>query len=461
MIFNVLDYGAKADGITLDSPAVQKAINTCNETGGGTVFFPKGIYVLATVFLKSNVHIEFEEGTDILGALDFYSYEQQEEVDYPIYQDQSHTYFNLAMFVGKNCDNISITGKAKIDMRSIWDEDGVRGESIRHRGPKCISLKECNHVQITDVDINNATDLAIYFAGCNEVDIHDVKMCVYIDGISPDNCKNVKIYHCDVEAGDDGIVFKSSYTLNRLDECRNIKVWDCKVKSRCSAIKFGTETNGGFYDIELSNIDIYDTRITGIAIESVDGAIIDGLTLKDIRMKNTNGLLFIHLGNRMRGPQGREIGEIRNVTLENITAQGPYEPYMCIPHHYFAYKDNDYLQYPWIFHSSETDPENMKKEGRYTGWQLSSNVCGLKDKPLKNITLRNVHFKVAGGVKTYNKHVPDVAPDYPEIYVYGWTLPAKGIYFRHIDGLLLDHVTVESYLPDVREDFVFENVTFR
>ena len=459
-VYNVLDYGVVADAITLDSPAVQKAIDACYENGGGTVFFPKGIYVLATVFLRSNVHIYFEDGTDILGSFDFYSYAQQEEVNYTIYQDQSHTYFNLAMFVGRDCENISISGVAKIDMRSVWDEDGVRGESIRHRGAKCISLRECNNVLITDVYLKNVTDLAIYLAGCNDVDIHDVKMRVYIDGISPDNCKNVKIYNCDVESGDDGIVFKSSYTLNRLDICKNIKVWDCKVKSRCSAIKFGTETNGGFEDIEIDNIEIYDTRITGIAIESVDGAIIDRLTLRNIRMKNTNGHLFIHLGNRMRGPEGREVGEIRNIILENITAEGPYEPYMCIPANYFDYKDNDYLQYPWIFSTTKNKDEKLKITGRNTPWQLSSNVCGLKNRPLKNITLRNVHFNVAGGVTEYERQVPDKAPEYPEIMVYGWTLPAKGIYFRHIDGLLLDNVTVKSYRPDEREDFVFEDVKF-
>lgn len=458
-VYSVLDFGAAADGITLDSPAVQKAIDACCSDGGGTVLFPKGIYVLATVFLKNNVHIHFEEGTDILGCLDFYEYAQQEKVDYPIYQDQSHTYFDLAMFVGKNCDNISITGKARIDMRSVWDEDGVRGESIIHRGPKCVSLKECNNVLITDFDLNNVTDLAIYFAGCNDVDIHDIKMRVYIDGISPDNSKNVKIYNCDVEAGDDGIVFKSSYTLNRLDVCKNIKVWNCRVKSRCSALKFGTETNGGFEDIEIDNIDVVDSRITGIAIESVDGAIIDGLTIKNVRMKNTNGLIFIHLGARMRGPAGREIGEIRNVTLENITADGPYEPYCIMPFNYHSYKRNDYLQYPWIFSSLKNSDEELVKNGRNTPWQLSSNICGLKGKPLKNITLRNVHLKVAGGVTEYSKEVPEKASEYPEIMGYGWTLPAKGIYFRYVEGLVLDNVTVESYRPDSREDFVFENVT--
>ena len=460
-IFNVLDYGAVADGKTLSSPAVQKAIDECSANGGGVVYFPKGIYVLATVFFKDNVHIEFEDGTDILGSLDFYEYEQQEEVPYPIctYQDASHSYFNLAMFVGRNCKNIAITGRAKIDMRSVWDEDGVRGEEICHRGPKCISLRECDDVLICDVDIRNVTDLAIYFAGCDNVDIHGVKMVVYIDGISPDNCKNVKIYDCDVESGDDGIVLKSSYTLGRIDICKDINVYNCRVKSRCSAIKFGTETNGGFEDIVVDNVDVYDTRITAIAIESVDGAIIDGLTVKNIRIKNTNGLIFVHLGKRMRGPEGREIGEIKNVILENITAEGPYEPYTVIPWNYFSHKRGEYLQYPWIYSSANNSDEELVKNGRNTGWQLSSNVCGLKDRPLENITLRNVHLKVAGGVTEYDKEVPDNGPEYPEVMVYGWTLPAKGIYFRHVKGLTMDNVTVESYNPDAREDFVFEDVS--
>ena len=93
-------------------------------------------------------------------------------------------------------------------------------------------------------------------------------------------------------------------------------------------------------------------------------------------------------------------------------------------------------------------------------WQLSSNMCGLPERPIKNLTLRNIHLKVNGGVTEYNKEVPDEAPEYPEIMVYGWTLPAKGIYFRYIEGLTLDNVTVDSFYPDAREDFVFEHVTF-
>jgi polygalacturonase len=453
--YNVKEFGAVADGKTLCTKAVQNAVDYCYMHGGGIVLFDGGRYVLSTVFLKDNVHIEISEGTEILGSLNFYDFAPQEKIDYPIYQDASHTYFDLSMFVGRNCENISIVGKGKIDMRSVWDEDGVRGAEIRHRGPKCIALKECKNVEISGLEIVNVTDLAVYFAGCENVDVHGLKLYVYIDGISPDNSKNVRIYDCDVEAGDDSIVFKSSYTLNRLDICKDIKVWDCRLKSRCTAIKFGTETNGGFENIQIENIDIRETRIMGIGIESVDGAIIDGVYIKNVTMKNVNAPLFIHIGKRMRGPKGRDIGKIRNVTLENITATGPYEPYEIVAWNYDSFKANDFYQDPKIFgRASGFDGTKAVDD-----WQMTSNMCGLKGYPLENITLRNVHLKLDGGVKEYNRNVPETAQDYPEVYVYGRILPAKGIYFRHIEGLTLENVTVETYREDKREDFVFEQVT--
>ena len=457
-IYNVIDFGAIADGETLCTEAVQAAVDTCYKNGGGIVLFDGGMYVLSTIFLKSNVHVRIQENAVILGSLNFYDYAQQEQIDYPIYQDASHTYFDLSMFVGRNCQNISITGKGKIDMRSVWDEDGVRGEAIKHRGPKCIALKECKDVEISGLEIVNVTDLAVYFAGCENVDVHGLKLYVYIDGVSPDNSKNVRISNCDIEAGDDAIVFKSSYTLNRIDICKDIKVWDCRLKSRCTAIKFGTETNGGFENIQIDNIDVRDTRITGIGIESVDGAIIDGVYIKNVKMRNVNAPLFVHVGRRMRGPVGRQIGKIKNVTLENITAQGPYEPYEIVSWNYFSYKAGDTYQEPWNFGRAESFDDTMCANNAESDWQMTSNICGLKDSPLENIVLKNVHLYLDGGVKTYRKDVPENAQDYPEVYVYGRILPAKGIYFRHIRGLTLENVTAQTYRPDVREQFVFDDV---
>ena len=456
MIYNVLDYGAIPDGKTLNSSAVQNAINAASEAGGGTVLFPEGEFVLSTVFLRSNIRIEISKDCKILGSLSFYDYAPEEKLDYPTYQDASHSYFNCSMFVGRDCNNITITGGGTIDMRSVWDEDNVR--NIVHRGPKCIALVGCNNVEISSLGIYYATDLAVYFTDCENVDVFRLKMKVYIDGVSPDNSKHCRIHDCEIEAGDDGIVFKSSYNLNRIDICKDIHVYNCKVRSRCNAVKFGTETNGGFEDILIENIEITDTRITGISVESVDGAIIDGVTIRNVTMQNVNAPIFVHIGNRMRGPEGRSIGRIRNLTLENIVATGPYHEYEIIETYYATYVLDDKIQYPWVY-SGKKNPDYEKLKGnRFVDWQMTSNVCGLVGIPLENITLRNVHLSLDGGVESFNPDVPEGATTYPEVFVYGKILPAKGIFFRHIEGLTLDNVTVTTERPDIREDFVFVDV---
>lgn len=460
MIYNILDYGAVPDGVTINSAAVTKAIDACAEAGGGTVLFPEGVFVLSTVFLKSNVKIEISRGCTILGAPSFYDYEQQEEIDYIAYQDASHTYFHLSMFVGINCDNIAITGGGKIDMRSVWDEDDVR--KILGRGPKCIALKYCNNVEISNLEINNVTDLAVYFAGCENVEIFGLKMRVYIDGISPDNSKNVNIYDCDIEAGDDGIVLKSSYTLNKLGKCENIHVWNCYVKSRCSALKFGTESNGGFENIVFEDCVIYDTRISGISVESVDGAHINNILFRNIKMTNCGGPFFVHIGRRMRGPKGREIGTIKNVTLENITVTGPYVAYPIIALNHMSYVAKDEYQYPWAFWGKWGPHKEEYEELRRNPdvcWQFTSNLTGLPERPLENITLKNVHLSLSGGCQSFDPVVSEEPASYPEIYCYGNILPAKGIYARHIRGLVLDNVTVSTERPDIREEIILDDVT--
>jgi hypothetical protein len=209
----------------------------------------------------------------------------------------------------------------------------------------------------------------------------------------------------------------------------------------------------------MENIQIRETRITGISIESVDGAIIDGITLKNIDMVNVNAPIFIHIGRRMRGPKGRELGKIRNITLENITAKGPYEPYEVIAWNYFSYKDGDTYQEPWNFGIAESfndGEDNMTKD---SAWQMTSNICGLPESPLENITLRNIKLQLDGGVKSVQREVPEEPIcDYPEVFVYGRILPAKGIYFRHINGLTLENCIAETYREDCREEFVFDSV---
>ncbi len=454
-IVSVADKIQGKDGETLCTVAVQKLIDEVASNGGGIVLFPEGRYVLSTLFLRSNVHIVLENAW-LLGSLRFDDYRTDEQVDYPLYQDASHSFFHCSMLVGEGCENISITGSGGIDMRSVWDEKNVR--NMCHRGAKAIALKECKNVRISGISVWNATDLAVYFAGCENVEVDGVKVRAYIDGISPDGSKNVKIQNCEVESGDDGIVFKASYTLNRLSDCENITVNDCKISSRCNAIKFGTETNGDFKNITIENVRISNTRLAGIALESVDGSHIDGIVFRDIYMQNVATPIFVHLGKRLRGPKGTLIGSIANVTFENIVATGKYQPYTTIEWNYASFLQKDTYQEPWNIGVAE-GLTNEQVFTEISPWQITSNVCGLKGYSLKNIRFKDVRLELNGGSKEYNPIVPEEPLTYPEAFVYGRILPAKGIYFRHIDGLSLENVEVSTKYEDVRETFVFDNVT--
>ncbi len=431
--------------------SVQEIIDKMNT--GDVLVFPKGNYILSTVYLKSGITLRLEKGCEILGSENFEDYDRDEKVDYPLYQDASHSFFHCSMFVGENIEDVAIEGDGVIDMRSVWDEKNVR--NMAHRGAKCIALKNCKNVKLVGFTVKNCTDLAVYFAGCENVEVRGLRVKTYIDGISPDNCKNVHIRGCDVESGDDGIVFKSSYTLNRLETCERINVENCEIRSRCNAIKFGTETNGGFSDIAVENVKISDTRLAGIAVESVDGAVVNSLKFKNISMKNVGTPFFIHLGDRMRGPQGRKIGKISNILFENIVATGEYRGYEIMPWNYNSYLADDRMQYPWIIGTAENFNGKNEKNG---AWQITSNCCGLRGFYLENITFKNIVLELWGGAKSISRAVSEKAQDYPEIYVYGTDLPAKGVYFRHINGLTLDNFVVKTINFDVREDFIFDDV---
>ncbi len=449
--YSVLDFGIVPDSDTLITDKLQKMIDAVAQNGGGEIVFPEGAYVLSTVFLRSNISLVLEHAI-LLGSLDFSDYCPDEPVDYPLYQDASHSFFHCSMLVAENCQNISVRGSGTLDMRSVWDEQNVR--NMVHRGAKCIALKNCKNVCIEGLSVLNATDLGVYLAGCSDVEIAKLFVRVYIDGISPDNCHNVKIHDCFVESGDDGIVFKTSYTLNRFEACRDIEVWNCTVKSRCNALKFGTETICGFQNIVVHDCRILDTRITGIAIESVDGATVDGITVKNISMQNVNAPFFVHLGKRMRTPLKENAGSISNITLENITVDGPYEPYDCMPWNYNSFLAGDRRQIPQVFGIAESFDGTQYTEA----WQMTSNICGLPGNPLKNITLRNISMTLHGGVQAYSENVSEEAQDYPEVYVYGRTLPASGIFFRHIDGLQIDDLTVKVLHEDRRPPVVLQAV---
>ncbi len=439
-MFNLIDFGAKADINAVSTVAFQNAVDACEKQGGGTIFVPFGEFVIGTVFLCDNVHFVFEAGAKILGSENLEDFAPREKPEYPLYQDASHSYFDRSMFVAKNKSNITFSGFGTIDMREVWENEPVEGESEwnAQRAVKIFSFKECKDISVTDLTLLHSTDLALYFAGCERVKVRGLTIDVNIDGISPDCCKSVIITDCIIRSGDDGIVLKSSYTLNKIKDCENVVISNCTVTSRCSAIKLGTESNGGFKNVAISNCAIYDTYYGAISIESTDGGEVDGISVSNIVMKNVGYPFFIILSGRLRGPKGTSLGSMKNITVSNITASGPFTPWLA----------------PRITALWE------KGESLWSSQVMPSTITGQPDGKIENVSFSNIFITTAGGGKTEDKSVilPEITKLYPENYQFGDKFPVYGMYFRHVKGLTLNGVTVQTTEKDERNAFAFDDI---
>ena len=436
-MYNVKDYGAKGDGINIDSIGIQRAIDACAENGGGTVFIPAGTYVCGTMHLKSHVHILFEKAALILGSKNIKDFDPLEEnPSNNLYQDLSHSYFHHSLFHADNVHDIAMTGFGRIDMQSEWEvvEDWCRACKI-------IAFKECTDVVIRDLNMKNATDLAVYLAGCEYVTISGLSMAVHVDGISPDCCKNVTISDCFVDSGDDAIVPKCSYTLGRFKDMENLTISNCVVRSTASAIKFGTESNSAFRNITVTGCTIYDTRLKGIALQACDGAVIEGISISNITMRNVGNPLLMMVLNRARGPEGTKVGAIKNVSISNVIITGPYpESYEAT----MAQNAKDYYE------------NNLTIRQDYYPFIMT----GQPDSIIKNISLSNIQFVAPGGGTEEDRdlEVREERTGYPIAMLLADKFPVYGLYARHVDNLKLYNVEFMTEEEDKRDAIRLVNV---
>ncbi len=436
---NVLDFGARSDMHFNSTQAFQAAVDACGETGG-VVYVPFGSYMLATVRLRSHVHFVLEPGAKLYGSLDPDDFDAREDIPYKLYQDGSHSYFHRSMFWAENCEDISFSGNASIDMREVWEKELVPGEGswTGKRAVKIFAFKECRDLVFDGLTLLHATDVALYIAGCENVKVTRLTIDTNIDGISPDCCKNVVISDCVIRSGDDSIVLKSSYALNRKQVCENITVTNCTVTSRCNAIKLGTESNGGFRNIVITGCAIYDTYYAGISVETTDGGDVDGVIVSNIAMRNVGCPLFVILSDRARGPEPCPIGSMKNVLIDNITAVGPYTAFVA----------------PQLSHLAVKDDVVMPEISACT-------VTGQTYKRIENITLSNILLTVPGGGTEEDRRavLPELPRAYPQSDCFGDKYPVSGIYFRHIDELTLRNVRVRTLAPDARDPLGYDDVT--
>jgi len=435
----VRDFGAAGDGKTLDTPAIDKAIDEAAKAGGGTVFFPAGDYLSVSIHLKSNVALHLMQGATILGASskDGYKYDDPEPNEWgdKKYQDFGHSHFHNGLIWGENLENVSIIGPGKIYGKGMSRSD----KQPPGGGDKAIALKLCRNVQIKDITIRKGGHFGILATGVDNMTIDNVKMDTDRDGMDIDACRNVRISNCSVNSPwDDGICLKATYALGEPRPCENITITNCQVsgydegtfldgtfkreekqkyshKTTTGRLKFGTESNGGFKNITISNCIFSYSR--GLALETVDGGLLEDVTISNITMRDiVNAPIYIRLGARMRGPEGVPVGKLRRVTISNV-----------------------------IIHNAPTEQGVL--------------IAGIPDHPIEDLRLENIRIDYAGGgtEKMAATQPSDHVKDYPEPANHGPT-PAYGFFVRHVNNLSMDGINVSCAKDDPRPPFVIENV---
>lgn len=440
-VYNVRDFGAKGDGVTLDSPAVNKAIETAVANGGGEVFFPAGTYLCGSIRLKSNINLNLSAGCVILAApAEMRAYDESESFGgFPEYQDGGHTYFHNSLIWADGEENVSITGHGMIDGKGLTKKDtekagNVQGGSIG-TGDKAIALKLCRNVTIRDITIFRGGHFAIIVTGCERGTIDNVTIDTNRDGIDIDCCKYLSVSNCKINTpSDDAIVLKSSYALKRPVMCENISVTNChvtgyklgtfldgsyvpeKVGWVCGRFKLGTESNGGYRDITLSNCT-FDYS-SGLAFEEVDQGTMENISVSNITMNHVHHYpIYITTGCRNRGPKEvTKNSTAKDIQISNVMIQ-----------------DCDSL--------------------------CSIIVTGLPEEPIRNVWLNNIRIQFRGGGarELAGKQYREQGTNYPEPKFAGQT-PAYGLYARHVEGLYVNDVTFSVMCPEFRPAIVLDDV---
>lgn len=439
--YDVRDFGATGDGKTLDHIAINRAIDSCVAHGGGRVVLSGGgTYLCGSIRMKSNVELHISAGATILAApAEMKAYDEAEPWEGPAYQDGGHTYFHNSLIWAVGQHNVSITGRGTIDGKGLTKKDTEKAGNLQGgnigTGDKAIALKECRNVLIRDVTIYRGGHFAIIMTGCDLGTVDNVTIDTNRDGFDIDCCKYLTVSNCKINTpSDDALVLKSSYALKRPVLCEHIAVTNCvitgykmgtlldgtyipeKVNWVCGRFKLGTESNGGYRNIALSNCTFMYS--SGLAFEEVDQGVMENVVVSNITMSHVHHYpIYITTGCRNRGPKERTtVSSGADIQISNVIAD-----------------DVDSL--------------------------AGIIITGMPGHPLRNIALSNIRIKYRGGgtADLAKREYREQSTHYPEPRFSGPT-PAYGLYARHIDGLDINHVTFSTEKPDYRPAVILEDV---
>jgi len=483
--FDIRAFGAKGDGKTVDTPAINKSIEAAAAAGGGTVFFPAGNYLCYSIRLKSNVALHLDDGATIIAADTPEGgeggYDAAEPNEWDKYQDFGHSHFHNSLIWGENVENIAIIGTGR-----IWGKGLSRGQGAQNPGVgnKSISLKLCHNILLRDFSILHGGHFGILATGVDNLTIDNLKIDTNRDGMDVDSCRNVRISNCYVNSPwDDGFCLKADYALGSARQCEFVTITNCYVSGcweegtlldgtykkfapdarvpHTGRIKFGTESDGGFRNITISNCVFEGCQ--GLALESVDGALLEDVTVSNISMRDImSAPIFMRLGRRLRAPDGMATGTLKRVIIDNLVCSnsvaGLGSIISGIPGHLVedVKISNIYIQHQGGGTKEDAAYQPPEAEDIYPEPDMFSYAVPAS----RNGRGPDGQFHAEGagrggaprGRATGQPPAPR-APAPPHHH-----MPSQGFYLRHIKGIQFENVEIRAMKEDQRPVFVLDGV---
>ena len=432
--FNVTDYGAVGDGITLNTKAFQSAIDACSNSGGGTVVITSGIYLSGTIVLKDNICLHFEHNATLLGSTRHEDFPLQPLPKYRSHKDKASGFY--ALIYAEGAKNIALTGTGTINgqgKKQIPRAD-PQARDIDGR-PRSILFISCKFIRVEGLSINDSGVWNQHYLNCEDVVVDKISVYNHVnrnnDAIDIDGCRRFTLSNSIFDTDDDGITLKSTGAA----PCENIVITNCIVSSFCNAIKAGTESTGGFRNITISNcvikpsvseeVPVFNTPrigITGISLEIVDGGTMEGIAINNITIEGTQCPLYIRLGNRARkhtkGVPEPSHGTMNNIAISNIVA--------------------------------------------YNTGNFSSSITSFPGSYIENISLNNIQFFNVGGLQKgdYIETIDGVKEDekgYPQPTVWE-NLPSSALFIRHAKNVMINGLMIGSNNEDPRVPIIAHDV---
>lgn len=428
------DFGALADGKTLDTAAIQAAIDAA-ASRLGRVNLTGAVFLSGSLILRSGISFHIASDATLLGSSDPAHYRSGR---WP------------ALLLAESATDLHLSGKGTINGQGrelaaniekllragkLSDPPDLKRPSERHR-PQLIEFVRCRRSSVRDLTLRDAACWVQTYRDCEDLVLEGltVRSTAYWnnDGIDLYDCRRVVVRNCDIDCSDDGICLKSG-TPGKF--CEDILVESCRLRTSASALKMGTSSHGGFRRITVRDLRIRDTYRSAVTIQSVDGGHIEDIDISDIVAENTGNAFFIRIGQRV---DGRAAGTIRNIRIRNLTITVPATaPDAGYPHAGPPVKR----------------PHNV----------IPASIVGLPEHPVENVVLENIRITMPGGADPAVAHIsldelhsmPDLPQRYPEFSMFG-ELPAWALFLRHTRGIVLRQSRFDLKSPDFRPALVLD-----